>query len=211
MNASRRRRCRCDRRGRRAAARLLRCSLGAALLAAAVVLVPAGAAMACSCVEAPSDQTLLAGSDAVFTGTLVERHEPTPFLGLSSGNDPAVLVFDVDTVHKGSVARKQGIETARSGASCGLELTRGREALVFADRVDGHLEGSLCGGSRELGAGEQPLGAGTEPHPGSAVELDDGLRPVVAGAAGLAGLGLLAALAAVVVRRRRRAGSVAQP
>ena len=189
------------------APRLLRCSLAAALLAAVVVLLPAGAAMACSCVEAPADRELLARSDVAFTGTLVERHDPTVLLGLSSSDDPAVLVFDVDTVHKGAVAQRQGIETARSGASCGLELTQGRPALVFADRVDGHLEGSLCGGSRELAAGERPLGAGTTPRPGSSVQVDDGLRPVLAGAAGvagLAGLGALAALAAVVVRRRRR-------
>ena len=192
--------------GRHALMRLLRCSLGAALLAAAVVLVPAGAAVACSCVEAPADRALLARSDVAFTGTLVERHEPSLLPGLSSSSDPAVLVFDVSGVHKGSVARRQGIETARSGASCGLELTRGREALVFADLVDGHLVGSLCGGSRELAAGEHPLGDGAAPRPGSSVQVDDGLVPVVAGAAGLAGLAALAALAAVVVRRRRRAG-----
>ena len=188
--------------------RLLRCSLGAVLLAAAVVLVPAGAAMACSCAEAPSDQQLVAGSDAVFTGTLVERHEPTRLFGVSSTSDPAVLVFEVDRVHKGSVAQRQGVETASSGASCGLELTQGREALVFADRVDGHLEGTLCGGSRELVPGEQPLGSGTAPHAGSSVPVDDGLRPVVMGPAGLAGLGALAALA-VVARRRRRAATPA--
>jgi hypothetical protein len=192
---------------------LLRGSLGLALLAAAVVLLPAGAAMACSCAAAPSDQALVARSDVVFTGTLVERHEPTVFPGLSSSSDPAVLVFDVDTVHKGTAAQRQGVETARSGASCGLELTQGREVLLLADRVDGHLVASLCGGSRELTAGEQPLGAGRPPRAGSAVQLDDGLRPVVAGAAGLAGLGALAALAAMVVRRRRRAGlaSVGRP
>jgi hypothetical protein len=191
------------------AARLLRCSLAAALLAAVVVLLPAGAAMACSCVEAPADRELLARSDVAFTGTLVERHDPTVLPGLSSSDDPAVLVFDVDTVHKGAVARRQGVETARSGASCGLEPTQGRPALVFADRVDGHLEGFLCGGSRELAAGERPLGPGTTPRPGSSVQVDDGLRPVLAGAAGIAGLGLLAALAAMVVRRRRRAAGSA--
>lgn len=196
-------------RGLPAAVRLLRFSLGAALLAAAVVLVPAGAAVACSCVEAPSDQELLTRSDVAFTGTLVERHEPTQLPGLSSSSDPAVLVFDVAGVHKGSVARRQGVETARSGASCGLELTQGREALVFADLVDGHLVGSLCGGSRELAAGEQPLGAGTTPRPGSSVQVDDGLLPAVAGAAALAGIAGLAALAAVVVRRRRRDGAAA--
>lgn len=149
--------------GRRVLAGLVRCSLGAALLAAAVVLLPAGAAMACSCAAAPSDQALVARSDVVFTGTLVERHEPTVFPGLSSSSDPAVLVFAVDTVHKGSVAERQGVETARSGASCGLELTQGREVLLLADRVDGHLVASLCGGSRELTAGKQPLGAGATP------------------------------------------------
>lgn len=184
------------------AARLLRCSLGALLLAAVVVLLPAGAAMACSCVEAPPDRALLARSDVAFTGTLVERHDPTVFLGLSS-TDPAVLVFAVDTVHKGSVAQRQGIETARSGASCGLELTQGRPALVFADRVDGHLVGSLCGGSRELAAGGRPLGAGTSPRPGSSVQVDGGLRQGLAGAAGLAGVGVLAALGALAIRRHR--------
>ena len=199
--------------GRRGLAGLLRGSLGLALLAAAVVLLPAGAAMACSCAAAPSDQALVARSDVVFTGTLVERHEPTVFPGLSSSSDPAVLVFDVDTVHKGSVAERQGVETARSGASCGLELTQGREVLLLADRVDGHLVASLCGGSRELTAGEQPLGAGRPPRAGAAVQLDDGLRPVVAGAAAVAGLGALTALGAAVVRRRRRAGaaSVGRP
>jgi hypothetical protein len=194
------------------AARLLRCPLAAALLATVVVLLPAGAAMACSCVEAPADRELLARSDVAFAGTLVARHDPTVLFGLSSSDDAAVLVFVVNTVHKGAVAGRQGIETARSGASCGLELTQGRPALVFADWVDGHLEGSLCGGSRELAAGERPLGAGTTPRPGSSVQVDDGLGAVLAGAAGkpgLAGLGVLAALAAVAVRRRRRAARAA--
>ena len=182
------------------AARLLRCSLGAVLLAAVVVLLPAGAAMACSCVEAPPDRALLGRSDVVFTGKLVERHDPTVFLGLSSSTDPAVLVFAVETVHKGSVAQRQGIETARSGATCGLELTQGRRALVFADGSTG-TSWARCAAAAASSRRRTPAGRGAT--------LDGVLGPgrrrmrlALAGAVGLAASASWRRCRAVVRRRR---------
>ncbi len=121
-----------------------RIAVPALFLAAAVTVVPVSPALACSCAAPRSDAASLQSSDAVFSGELVERHEPGLLegLGQQSSSVPATFVFAVETVYKGRVARSQGVESARSGASCGLELPQGRRVLVFAETTDdGGLDG----------------------------------------------------------------------
>jgi hypothetical protein len=98
----------------------------------------APAASACSCVGGTT-QRFFADADAVFTGRLVSREEPAT---VTSSADPALHVFAVDTVYKGTVHQSQGVLSPVSGATCGLELTGDGPFVVFATR------------SADLGGGE---------------------------------------------------------
>ena len=190
------------------------------LVVAGTVLLSPATAYACSCALAADDARYLAHSDVAFTGRLVERQEPS--LSFSS-TDPVTLVFTVDRVYKGTAARTQGVETARSGASCGVDLPAGRPVIVFADSVSDHLSAELCSGSRVLDAGEKPFtdgeapGAGTtgvpaevvvrSPRPGAAGLRDDRLPLVAVAATGTGAVAVLGGGLLLLHRRRRDAGS----
>lgn len=131
------------------------------LVLAGWVLAPS--ASACSCAGGtPTELALRA--DAVFSGRLVSREV--------LGGDTALHVFAVDTVYAGEVAARQGVVSAASGASCGLELTGEGPFLVFATREDGRLAAGLCGGTTawtaEAAAEVQMLTGATAPEPGTA-------------------------------------------
>ena len=168
---------------------------------------------ACSCTGL-DDRQALAQADVAFVGEVVARDEPT---APGSSLDPAVWTFRVRTVFKGEAAALQGVASAMSGASCGLELpTDGSAVLVFARRephpmevdLDGAtLYGGLCEGSRALaGAPLDPsLGAGRAPAEGSSgvVSADgDALRRTVATA--VAAMALVGASVGQVLVRRNR-------
>jgi len=116
-----------------------------------VVVLPAAPAAACDCV---GDTTAgsFARADLVFTGTLVSREVSHPHSPVLSSTDPALHVFAVDSVFKGSAARRQGVVSADSGASCGLELSGDGPFVVFANREGAQYTASLCGGSAPLTA-----------------------------------------------------------
>ena len=173
-------------------------------LLATLLLVLAGwllapPASACGCTGGtPTEQALRA--DAVFSGRLVSREV--------LGGDTALHVFAVDTVHAGEVAARQGVVSAASGASCGLELTGEGPFLVFATREDGRLAAGLCGGTTawtaEAAAEVQMLTGATAPEPGTAgTEFPTGpsRTALEAGAAVV----LAAAVVGGLLLRRRRA------
>ena len=199
--------------------RLLVLVLGAfVLLTAGWVVAPA--ASACSCVPAtPAEQ--LDRADVVFTGTLVSREVVHPVPGVVGSDDPAVHVFAVDTVLKGTAAAQQPVVSADSSASCGLDLSGDGPFLVHATDPPGGPEGqltaTLCGGTApadaELVADVQALagGPGTTAGPGAADGPVDPFMGVTEGAsrtsvllwvAGLAGLTLLAGVLVVLHGRR---------
>lgn len=192
--------------------------LGGLLLAAGVLMAPP--ASACSCVGGTT-QEFFDRADAVFTARLVSREGPQGLI--TSSADPALHVFAVDTVFKGSAAEQQGVLSPDSGASCGLELSGEGPFVVFATRstdlgsgqfatlADDQYAATLCGGTAPvtppLAAELATLARSTPappaaPSPGAAgVQRDD---------RGLLLPGLAAAAAAVLVtagalRYRRRA------
>jgi hypothetical protein len=116
-----------------------------------VVVLPAAPAAACDCV---GDATAgsFARADLVFTGTLVSREVSHPHSPVLSSTDPTLHVFAVDSVFKGSAAQRQGVVSADSGASCGLELSGDGPFVVFANREGAQYTASLCGGSAPLTA-----------------------------------------------------------
>ena len=114
---------------------------------------PAGA---CSCAVS-GDAEAFGRADAVFTGAVV-RYAPPAQPGAST--DPALWTFEVREVFKGKVTRTQAVVSEVSGASCGLEIPKRGEFLVFAsarsegpspEPAEGQLYAGLCGGTRALG------------------------------------------------------------
>jgi hypothetical protein len=144
-------------------------SITAALAAACGVVVSATPAHACSCAPA-SEAEFFRLADVVFTGTLIDRKEP-PWRPVRSTTDPATLTFEVSRVHKGEAERLQEVETAMSGASCGLEIEGSGPFLVFANHArDGATQtASLCGGTRAIADGG-PSEFGSSHLPESDVE-----------------------------------------
>jgi hypothetical protein len=154
--------------------------LGFGLAAATVLVLSSPPAAACSCAGF-TDQMSFERADVVFVGE-VQGVDRTGVIASSS--DPAVWTFSVDEVFKGDAAATQGLVTATSGASCGLELPTSETVVVFARHEPGNFEpavdwdtlhGSLCDGSRAVA---DPLpaavfGSARAPTDGSA-----GLPPV---------------------------------
>jgi MYXO-CTERM domain-containing protein len=189
------------------------------LFAAATLLV-AGPASACSCATG-STAGYFAQADAVFTGSLVSREEPAT---ITSSADPALHVFAVDTVYKGTAHESQDVLSPVSGATCGLELTGEGPFVVFATRstdiggqfttlADDQYAAFLCGGTgpvtpaiaAELTAlAERPADLMTAPLPGAAEVEPAASSPVVPA---LVGIGALLVLVAALLVRRRRAAS----
>jgi hypothetical protein len=113
-------------------------------------LVVASPAAACSCAEATLAQHF-ADADAVFTGSLVSRDVRRLDPWTQSSADPALLVFDVETVFKGDVHEQQGIVSASDSSSCGVDVSGDTAYVVFASRdeglPDGQYRAGLCNGT----------------------------------------------------------------
>ena len=151
---------------------VLRVSVCGVVLAA-VLVVNAPSASACSCVPT-SDAEAFARADVVFAGELVEVIPPPP-AEIQSSADPEQFVFDIDLAYKGEVRSRETVITPMSGASCGLELSGRGPFLVFAsteprgmvtEAEEGLLFSDLCSGSRALSDGAVPgaFGAGEPPQ-----------------------------------------------
>jgi hypothetical protein len=194
------------------------------LLAGVVAAAPASA---CSCAGGTTAE-FFARADAVFTGSLAARSVGT----VDSSIDPALHVFTVETVFKGSAHERQGVVSPVSGASCGLELTGNGPFAVFATRdadlgdtafttlAEGQYAAFLCGGTTELTpaleaelrtlAARETAPHEATPRPGAAgTELADG-RPTTAllAVAAVVVLGSAAVLLGRRLRRRSRSGGL---
>jgi hypothetical protein len=158
--------------------RLARTGLVAGMAFAFVPMIGISPAQACSCAMS-DDKEQFERADAVFKGTL------PPGTQTGGGqSDTITLTFDATRVYKGTVAAKQKVRTSGSGASCGLELSGAGPWLVFAtlpwegekkaapaaDPAKQVYEANLCGGTRAIGADEDPsFGKGepvAQPAPG---------------------------------------------
>jgi hypothetical protein len=97
-------------------------------------------AAACSCAIG-DPRAMLAGSDAAFVGTFVEKHEPARIV---TSADDAVYVFRVERVVKGSLGDTVEVVSPTSGASCGLEVSPGDRIGLFLTREAGVWRSVLC-------------------------------------------------------------------
>jgi hypothetical protein len=159
---------------------LLRGLLLVALAAPVVVAADQAPAMACSCV-AFTDQQAFERADAVFVGDVIGYEAPRPRNGIVSSTDPAIWTFAAKQVYKGDVVSKQEVISEVFGASCGLEIPKQGEFLVFATKptsafsprpAAGQLYAGLCGGTRSTEEGllapdiatPRPLASGAGPR-----------------------------------------------
>ncbi len=122
--------------------RLMRLAL-ISLLVAAGLVAGAESAMACSCMI-PDAQALMGGTDGAFVGTLIKA-PGQPLGGVVSSADQVPYVFEIDGAYKGDLDSPITVFSARSGASCGLEMGVGQQASLFIDGDGGgQWTGSLC-------------------------------------------------------------------
>lgn len=200
--------------------------LGAALFVVAWVILPTNPALACSCAMASVEEQAQR-ADAIFVGQVVDVRDTAPVDGMVSSGDPVSYVVAVTRVYKGEVGATQEVVSARSGASCGLELPDSGSVLFFATGDPGappaQLSAGLCGGTVAATAAPAMLGDGQPPpeaSPSSLPLTDDvgsgaGARSSDPGsstatwalAVGLAAL--VAMVTALVLRRGRRSASSA--
>jgi len=105
-----------------------------AVAIAAASLALAGDALACSC--APVDLARdLPRADGAFIGTLLEREDRVA---------TSTLLFRVEQVYKGDIANRVEVETARDGATCGIEVPDGERIGLLLERDGGVWRSSLC-------------------------------------------------------------------
>ena len=110
-------------------------------LSSIIFLLSASPALACSCASATRDEAV-ANADVVFTGT-VEKIEAEGFWN--------VATLKVHDVEKGTVDEEATVQTAKTGAACGVNFVVGKKVEIAAIQRKRRLHASLCG---QAGLGE---------------------------------------------------------
>jgi hypothetical protein len=132
----------------------------AVLALAAVAALAAGVEPAAACSCALGDpRTALAQADAAFVGALVEKRVPS---NVRSSAYRAVYVFRVAEAVKGDLRGTVEVQSAISGASCGIETEVGKEIGLLLDREGDAWTSSLC---RQLPADQLREAARPLPEP----------------------------------------------
>lgn len=183
------------------AMRLILCCL----ILAGTLAMDTDIAFACSCVIPGPPEAELARSVAVFSGIVVDRHEPGGLLVSSA--DPVRVTFEVYAVWKGPAYSTITITTARSGASCGYTFEEGQEYLVYAHGSTDSLMVSSCSRTMPLAAAEEDLrvlGVGTTALGGNP-DISTGFQywPIVILSFTAVGILLLVGLGAMIKRWSR--------
>jgi len=110
-------------------------SLCVAVLTVAALAAAVEPARACSCIP-PDPWSYLEKADGAFVGRLVSRRE--------GDEGRAVLSFRVERAVKGRIGATVEVETASSGAACGIETSVGRRIGLFLMREGDGWFGHLC-------------------------------------------------------------------
>lgn len=180
----------------------------AILLAGISALLPVKFALACSCAPPGSDERALEEASAVFSGTVVDVHDPQGDAAVISSGRTVTYTFEVDAVAKGDIRREATVDTAADGASCGYGFKEGVRYVVFADGdPERDLSTSSCSNTHPFEEGEE-LGLAAEPPSGADGDPEHPRRtspgglPVVA----VVGVGVVVALAGIVLLITRRRG-----
>jgi hypothetical protein len=183
-----------------------------AVLALSLVVLLPDCASACMCAVEGGPKVrareAIAGSDAVFSGEVVELEKEPPdtemvegtmLTVMGDGGREATVTLRVSEVWKGPTRQTVRFTTpVADGISCAHPFKEGREYLVFADG-ERDLEVGGCSETKPLSGAEVDLAllgnGGERPQDGAGKVLSDtsgGLQtPVVIGLAGLAAAGSL--------------------
>lgn len=200
--------------------------MGRILCAAVLATILASTvAAACSCALLTTREYVEQAD--VVARVIIERIEPPPPSEISSSADPATYTLRPTRVWKGGIDGTFTVESAVSGASCGLEfIAEGDDVILFANDSGDGLTASLCGGTARtsdqllaevedvLGEGRAlsvlppaesstPESSGNPADPDATVEAG-GSNAVWLAVAGGAAAGLLVAVILVVRGRRWR-------
>ena len=169
------------------------------LAAAALVVPPLPQAAACSCAPVNVGEQL-PEADGAFVGRLLSRDDPEPVDGVLSSATVVRYRYQVERAVKGDIGPGPvDVWSAWSGVSCGPETPVGERVGLLLRRVDGRWASSLCE-QADPDALEQAAPAPSSPTPAEPDGEGAGGLPPLAGGAGV---GMLAATAAAVIRRRR--------
>jgi hypothetical protein len=159
---------------------------------------------------------LLARSDAVFLGEVVDRSDAPV-----STEYPNAFVYElaVDRVYEGSVPEQADVIAGGNTNLCGISMQTGESYLVFAhmappDAAPTAFATSGCSGTRKAATAPASFGEGMAPAVAdqvSASEVGEPIDNTPQVLAGLVGvvllLTLVGALVFAIVRLRRRWGS----
>jgi hypothetical protein len=113
-------------------------------LAAAVVLAAPAEASACSCIQWGKPKAEIARADGAFVGVYLGRRPLNPPRPPYSSLAPYLYKFRVERRLKGTLGKTVEVLSPRDGASCGLEVVRGRRVGLLLFRVKGRWESNLC-------------------------------------------------------------------
>jgi hypothetical protein len=215
--------------------RLLGAALAVPVMLGGLLLVTAGPAAACTCVQMTEAQHA-ASANAVFVGALVdsrvdpsvltrkyrqarlkERDARSTFRNL----DPVVLTFEVSRVYKGAVGKRQEIvipPAATRGGTCGFYVPAGPGPwLLFTyqspddDTYQFDPGQYLSAFSTVCSGGSRPLAHGGEPALGGPPARQPGgpdswpSPTSLVAGAGVLAAGVAAGVGLAILRARRRA------
>ena len=140
-------------------------------------------AAACTCAPVNLERDLPRADGAVVGSVLERRVE----------GDRAVYLFRVEQVYKGDISNRVEVETAASGAACGLELGVGDRTGLLLQREGGAWTSSLC--------------SQVDPSDLLALtDVEDNTLPAINWGGYVVGF-LVLAIAAILLWRRRRSYS----
>ena len=122
----------------------------ALVLAAGVACATAATVLACTC-AVQSEKQAFASADVVLVGVIVGRHDPTFGAPVISTGDAIVYTVWVEDVLKGEAEDRVEVSSARTSASCGLEMSEGQRWRLYAHR-DGGLHVGACSRNELLGS-----------------------------------------------------------
>lgn len=118
------------------------------------ILAGARTAAACSCVPPPPPERAVEQADAVFIGTVIGIEQ--------EGGEVErgyVVRLRVDRHVKGAQRQEVTIRTAGSSAACGYYFREGKQYLVYANAVEGHLHTTLCSRTARVADAQEDLRA----------------------------------------------------
>jgi hypothetical protein len=121
----------------------------------ALVMLSAGRALACSCLEQAPCQAYGEAS-AVFVGTVLDSRITTTTQGKYERSRRAVR-FSVDTPFRGVTGSQVELTTGMGGGDCGFGFVPTEQYLVYAYEHEGKLSTGICSRTRSMSRAEEDL------------------------------------------------------